>query len=177
MGPHGHHQRLRGPWSRPPGNGRPDRIRRAVIIGSERAHHVQDACHNRLANGHAAQQGLGGHDVVGTQNLRRLGFCAAGCFKYDLFFRLAGRVAERDLEQEAVKLRLGQGVGAFLFDRVLCGQDVKRAGQVMWCATNGDLAFLHCLQQGRLGARAGAVYFICHQELAKDRAFEKSKGS
>ena len=34
---------------------------------------------------------------------------------------------------------------------------------------------LHRLQQGRLGPRAGAVNFVCHQQLGKYRPFDKAE--
>jgi len=44
-------------------------------------------------------------------------------------------------------------------------------------ACDGNLAFLHGLQQGRLGAGAGAVDLVGHQELGKDRALEEAEAA
>ena len=46
-----------------------------------------------------------------------------------LLLLLRARVADRQLEQEAVELRLGQRVGALVLDRVLGGDDDERVGQ------------------------------------------------
>ena len=84
-------------------------------------------------------------------------------------------VVDVDLNQKPVKLGFGQRIGAFLFNRVLRGQHMERAAQRTVLAGDGDLAFLHRLQQRRLGARAGAVDLIRHQQLAEDRAFDEAE--
>lgn len=47
---------------------------------------------------------------------------------------------------------------------------MEGARQIMARAGNGDVMLLHRLQQGRLGARTGAVDLVRHQQLAEDRA-------
>ena len=42
-------------------------------------------------------------------------------------------------------------------------------------AGDRDVLLLHGLQQGRLGARAGAVDFVGHQQLAEDRALHEAE--
>ena len=79
------------------------------------------------------------------------------------------------LEQEAVELRLGQRVGAFLLDRVLGGQHVEGFGQRVGGARHRHVMFLHGLQQGRLGAGARAVDLVGHQELGEDRPFHETE--
>ena len=46
-----------------------------------------------------------------------------------LLLLLGGRVADLELEQEAVELGLRQRVGALVLDRVLGGDDDERVGQ------------------------------------------------
>ncbi len=82
-----------------------------------------------------------------------------------------------DLQQEAIQLGFGQGVGAFLLDRVLRRQNMEGRGQVMAHTGHGDMALLHRLEQGRLGARAGAVDLVRHQQLGEDRPFEEAEGA
>ena len=72
---------------------------------------------------------------------------------------------------------LGQRVGAFLLDRVLGGQDMERLAERAVLARDSHGFFLHRLQKGRLRARTGAVDFIGHQKLAKDRPLDKAKGA
>jgi hypothetical protein len=56
------------------------------------------------------------------------------------------RIGHVDLHEEPVELRLRQGIGAFLFDRVLRGEHVERRGQRPVFAGDRHLAFLHGLQ-------------------------------
>ena len=48
-------------------------------------------------------------------------------------------------------------------------------GQVMAFTGNGDMAFLHSLQQGGLGARAGAIDFVGHQQATEDRTGQEAE--
>ena len=57
-------------------------------------------------------------------------------------------IADEQLHQEAVELGLGQRIGPLVLDRVLGGQDEERVGQADRLVADGDLAFLHRLQQG-----------------------------
>ena len=79
-------------------------------------------------------------------------------------------IVDVDLQQEAVELRLGQRIGAFLLQRVLRRQHMKRPRQRVVLAGDRDAALLHRLQQRRLRARAGAVDLVGHQQLAEHRA-------
>ena len=80
-----------------------------------------------------------------------------------------GRVAERQAQQEAVELRLGQRERALELDRVLRRQHQERPRQRARLAVDGDLALLHRLQQRRLGARRGAVDLVGQHDLGEDR--------
>ena len=57
-------------------------------------------------------------------------------------------VTHIDLQQEAVELGFRQGVGAFLLQRILRRQDMKRRGQGIALAGDGHRILLHRLQQG-----------------------------
>ena len=87
------------------------------------------------------------------------------------------RVADVDLEEEAVELGFRERVGALLLDGVLGGEHVEGARQGVVGAADGDPAFLHGLQQGGLGAWAGAVDLVGHQQLAEDRAGDEAEGA
>ena len=90
--------------------------------------------------------------------------------------RLVG-IADIDLQQEAVELGFGQRIGAFLLERVLGRQHVEGRRQVVALAGDGDVLLLHRLQQRRLGARAGAVDFVGHQQLGEHRALDEAEGA
>ncbi len=97
----------------------------------------------------------------------------AGGLDEDAALGLAVRIADVDLQQEAVELRLGQGIGALLLDRVLGRQHVEGLRQVVPLAADRNVMLLHGLEQGRLGARAGAVDLVRHQELGEDRPLDE----
>ena len=56
-------------------------------------------------------------------------------------------VADVNLQQEAIKLRLGEGIGAFLFQWVLRRQDMERSRQIVPSPRDGDVMLLHRLEQ------------------------------
>ena len=80
-----------------------------------------------------------------------------------------------DLHQEAIELRFGQRIGAFLLQRVLRRQHMERARQIVALASHRHVIFLHGLQQRRLRARAGAVDLVRHQQLREDRPAHKAE--
>ncbi len=53
----------------------------------------------------------------------------------------------------------------------------NRLRQVVARAGDRDMLFLHRLQQRRLGARAGAVDFVGHQQLGEDRSLDETEGA
>ena len=79
-------------------------------------------------------------------------------------------VADDDLEEEAVKLRFGQRVRAFLFDGVLRRQHQERLHELVRGPAAGHAALLHGFEQGRLRLGRGAVDFIGKDDLGEDRA-------
>ena len=81
--------------------------------------------------------------------------------------QLAG-VVDVHVEQEAIELCLGQGIGAFLLDGVLGGQDEKGRGQGEGLAADRDLALLHRLEQRRLHFGRGAVDLVGEQDVGED---------
>ena len=141
------------------------------------AHQRQDRVDHLLAHRHAADQRLGGHQLLGGQRRRRAFLGRAGGGEQHRALGLQHRVADVDLQQEPVELRLGQRVGAFLLDRVLRRQHVERPRQRVLHAGDGDALFLHRLQQRRLGARAGAVDLVGHQQLAEHRAGDEAEAA
>ena len=92
-----------------------------------------------------------------------------------LLLLLEARVADQQLEQEAVELRLGQRIGALVLDRVLRGDDDERLGQRMRRALDRHLPLLHRLEQRGLGLRRRAVDLVGEQQVREDRAFAEAE--
>ena len=122
--------------------------------------------------------GFGADGVLGDEV--ELGFGdGAGAFFFDaevevaaedfLFFGGVG-VAEAVSEHEAVELCFGEFKGAALFDGVLGGDDQEGGGEVEGFVAEGDLAFLHGLEEGALDLGGGAVDFVGEEEVGEDGA-------
>ena len=114
----------------------------------------------RLQRGRA---GRGGIDALGR---RRVDAHAPD----DLGFLAAGRVADEDLHQEAVALRLGQRVHALALDRVLRREHEERLGHRVGDAADRHVALGHHLEQRRLHLRRRAVDLVGEHDVGEDRA-------
>src|SRR5262245_38340586 len=88
----------------------------------------------------------------------------------DLQFVVETRAGDQNLEQEAVELRLGQRVGAFVFDRVFGGQHQEHRREAMAFAVDRHLPFLHRLEQRGLRLRRRAVDLVGQQNVGEDGA-------
>ena len=99
--------------------------------GRAGAHEVEDRLDDVFADRRAAHQPLGRHQVLGGHGRLRRGLDGAGGLDDDAPLGGAVGIADVDLHQEAVELRLGQRIGALLLQRVLGRQHVerKRAGR------------------------------------------------
>src|SRR6185437_2110012 len=84
-------------------------------------------------------------------------------------------IAHVDLKKEAVELRLGEGISAFLLKRVLRREHMEGTGHVMADAGHRDVVLLHRLEQSGLGLRAGAVDLVGHEELSEDGALDEAE--
>ena len=78
-----------------------------------------------------------------------------------------------DLEQEAVELRLGQRVGAFLVDRVLGREHEEGLVELELVVADRDALLLHRLEQRGLGLGRGAVDLVREHDVGEDRALEE----
>ena len=94
----------------------------------------------------------------------------------DPAFLVLRGVFDDHLEHEAIKLGLGQGVGAFLLDGVLGGHHDEGFFERVGLAAHGDLALLHGFQQGRLGLGRGAVDLVSQDCVGKDGTAGRSAG-
>ncbi len=82
---------------------------------------------------------------------------------------LAG-IGHANLEQEAVQLRFGQGIGAFEIDRILRGEDREPGRQRSAHAVRGYLPLFHAFEQCGLGAGRHAVDLVHQQQIGEDGA-------
>ena len=88
----------------------------------------------------------------------------------DLELFVEARVLHEHLEHEAVLLRFGQRVGAFLLDRVLRGQHEERVGELVPHAADRDLPLLHGFEQRGLRLGRRAVDFVGQDDVGEQRA-------
>ena len=86
----------------------------------------------------------------------------------DFALFLLGGIADDDLHEETVDLSLGEGIGAFLLDGVLCGHNEEGTVEGERVVADGDLALLHGLEQCGLHLCRGAVDFIGQDEVGED---------
>ena len=59
------------------------------------------------------------------------------------------RITDVQLEHEAIELRFGKLISAFLLERILRRENEKRIGQRIRLFADRDLAFLHRFEQAR----------------------------
>src|SRR5207237_1318207 len=90
---------------------------------------------------------------------------------HDLLLRIACRVADAHLQHEAIELRLREGVGAFLLDRVLRRQDKERLPQIEGLPADRHLLFLHRLEQRRLHLGGRPIDLVGEHQVREQRAF------
>src|SRR3546814_3282580 len=95
-------------------------------------------------------------------------------FPYTTLFR--SRIAEGEPQQEAVELRVGQGIGAGQVDRVPRGDHEERIRQQVRGAVDGDLMLGHRLEPRALGAWWRAVDLVGQQHVREHRPGMGSDG-
>ena len=166
----GEHQGLRGARAGAPG----DQLL-AFVARARGAHQRQNGFDHGIADRQPAYQPLGAQQGIRAHSRLGQRLLGAGGFEQDAPLGVAIWIVDIDFHQEAVELRFGQGIGAFLLQRVLRRQHMERLWQVMPSARNRDVLFLHGLQQRRLGARAGAIDLVRHQELREHGAGDETE--
>ena len=133
-------------------------------------HDVHDVLLDLLVHVHLAHQLAGGQHFLRLHHHLGLGHSTGPHVLADdelLLIRLG--VVQHHLQHEAVGLSLGQGIGALLFDRVHGGQHQEGLRQVEGLLTDGDLAFLHGLQQRALHLGGCPVDLVGQDEVAEER--------
>ena len=103
-----------------------------ALAGAGRADQLEDRLDHAFGDRHAADQRL---DLLqplgGRARSAALRFLDAGGLEQDAPLGVEVGIEDVDLHQEAVELRLGQRIGAFLLQRVLRRQHVEGRGQVV----------------------------------------------
>ena len=79
------------------------------------------------------------------------------------------RVVDHHVQHEAIELRFRQRIGAFLLDRILRRQHEQRPIELMADAADGDLVFLHRLEQRGLRLRRRAIDLVGEDDVREDR--------
>src|SRR5207248_258003 len=93
----------------------------------------------------------------------------------DLLLRVLRRIVEQDFEQEAIKLRFGQRVRAFVLNRIFGGKHGEERRERVGFAVNRRLSLFHRFQQRGLRLRRRAIDFVGEQDVREDRAFAKTE--
>ncbi len=93
---------------------------------------------------------------------------AAGLLQDAAFHRGIGK-ADFHVQQEAIQLRLGQRVGAFLLDGVLRRHHQEQRRQIVSAAAHADLALCHGLEQCRLHLGRRTVDLVGQHQVVEDR--------
>ena len=154
------------------------RARRSDIrAGARCAGEVVREGDHMVRDRHAGDGLLEGQNLLGVHDLLQLGVAVRCDLADDRHLLLLGGVVDDDVEHEAVKLRLGQGIGALLLDRVLRGEDEERLRKRIRMAGHGDGVLLHRLKEGGLGLGRGAVDFVREQHVREDGALDEAEGA
>ena len=88
---------------------------------------------------------------------------------HDLLLFVARRIADAQLEHEAVDLRFGQRIRALLLDRVLRREHEERLLELERRAADRDLLLLHRLEQRRLHLGRRAIDLVGENDVGEDR--------
>ena len=145
----------------------------AAGVGAGFVHEAHGVLHHVIGYGHPAHQLLKGLNFVGVQDLTDRGLVVGRGVLDDLQLGLVARVAQLDVEHEAVQLGFGQRVGAFLLDGVLGGQHEERAVQRVPLAGHRHGVFLHAFEQGRLGFGRRPVDFVGQHDVGENRPWHE----
>ena len=136
---------------------------------------IENGLDHTVADREPAHQPLRRHEILG----RHRRFCLVARIARRLDQNPAlGRaigIGDIDLHQKAIELGLGQGIGAFLLQRILRREHMEGAGQIMPFTGDGDVIFLHRLKQRGLGSRTGPVDFVGHEQLRENGSPHKAE--
>ena len=91
-------------------------------------------------------------------------------------FSVFGRVAHREHHHETIELCGRERIGAFVFEWIHRGDGDEWERELVRRAFDGDLAFFHHFEQGRLRFGWRAVDFVGKQNIRENRASVKLEG-
>ena len=169
------HQILTGSGTCTPGDIVAHKVGHVALVATGVADQFQGVADHVVRYRCFADNPLQGDDLFGREGWHEFRVDVDRCAANNLKLLLLVRIVDIDIEHEPIKLRLGQRIGPFLFDRVLGSQDEERFGQRTSLTADRDLVLLHRFEQRRLGLRRSPIDFVGQNHVGKDRAFEKAK--
>ena len=169
----GNHQKLGGARPGPAMDPFFDKLGRARVGRASGSHQPRSKFHNVIGDRHPADHFLQLENLRTRQNLLQLHLPLAGRHLGNGLLILFGRIIDIDAEHEPVELRLGQGIGAFLFERILRGQHEEGRSQLIRLPAGGDALFLHRFEERRLRLGRRPVNFVRQENIGEDRPLNK----
>src|SRR5581483_2239719 len=151
----------------------PDELRRGAVFRTRALRERDGVADDERRGGDAPHELLIAQDRRAVHHLVRLGTADRGRLHDDLNLVVERRILNLDLEHEAVELRLGQRVRAFLLDRVLRREDEKRQLERKGLPAGGDFVLLHRLEQRRLSLRRRPVDLVGEENIGEDRSLHE----
>ena len=103
------------------------------VVRPREAHEIEHEIHHVIGHGHFADDLLQLEDLRSVDHRLDLGVERAGGARDDLPLLLAIRVIDFHEKDEAIALRLGQRIGAFLLDRILRREHEERLARDAAC--------------------------------------------
>jgi len=152
-----------------------DEIGRAVAAGPRGPHEPHGILGDDVGHGHAPHDSLEVEDVLLREHFLRVRPMDVSGGVHDLFFFELGGVIDEDIEHESVELRLGQGVCAFLLERVLRGEHEKGHFEAVRVSGGRYAVFLHRLEECGLCLRRRAVDLVGKEHIGEDRPADESE--
>ena len=86
------------------------------------------------------------------------------------------RTTEKNFEEKSIDLCFREGVGPFLFYRILGCQDKKWLRKLMRDSSDSDLLLLHRFKQGRLDLGSSSIDLVSEDNIGHDRSHLGIKG-
>ena len=148
-----------------------DEVGGAGAVGAGAGGEFDGVAGDVFGNGHLFHDLLKGQELIATEEAMHGLFFATRRTGDDGDFFVLAEVVDDDVQHEAVELCLGQRIGAFHLDWVLCGEHKEGLREMHRVSGDGDLMLLHGLQQRSLGFGRRAVDLIREDHVGKDGAF------
>lgn len=171
----GDHDLLTSPWAGAPLDPWPDPFGCTRLFGAQRSDQIEHELLDVVGQWYDPDDTLVLADFSpGDHRFDFSGEGTGGSID-DIPFLISGGVIDQGLKEESIALGLGKGVGPFLFDWVLCGQNKEGLGELVRFTTDGNRMFLHGFEQRGLCLWGGTIDFVRQQDLGEDGAFDKGE--